>query len=142
MLYQNEQTKFFQKSCNSQFQPPLILLRPLYLVLNWLIHIFSLCFLYWGFWLKTFSMMVSVISLTLCPCSLKCFPVALLRFLVVTYPLCSKNLSLTILSVSPMYCWVHFLHPIKYNYRTSHWSISSTYFQTFVIKTDKHMCKL
>ena len=98
----------------ANFQPPLILLRPLYLVLKRLIHIFSLCFLYCGFWLNIFSITVTVMSLKLCPILLMCSPVALLVTFDVTYPLCSKNRSFKVLSVSPMYCWVHFLHPIKY----------------------------
>ena len=98
----------------AKFQPPLILLRPLYFVLKRFIHIFSLCFLYCGFWLNIFSIAVAVMSLKLCPFWLKCSPVALFIIFDVTYPLCSENLSFTVLSVSPMYCWVHFLHPIKY----------------------------
>ena len=78
------------------------------------IHIFSLCFLYCGFWLNVFSITVTVISLKLCSFRLKCSPFALSVTFDVTYSLCSKNLSFKVLSVSPMYYWVHFLHQIKY----------------------------
>ena len=53
-------------------------------------------------------------SLTLCPLPLKWSPVAFVLLPVLTYPLCSENRSLSVLSDSPIYCWGHFLHPNKY----------------------------
>ena len=83
-------------------------------MLNLLIHIFSLCFLYCGFVLNTFSKMVMGISLSLWPTSLKCLPVAFVKILFFTYPLCSAKRSFKVLLVSPIYYWGHLLHPSKY----------------------------
>ena len=78
------------------------------------IYNFSRCFLNMGSLLNIFSTTVICMSLTLCPLVLKWTPVAFDWLLVFTYPLCSENLSLSVLSVSPIYCWGHFLHPNKY----------------------------
>ena len=77
-------------------------------------YIFSLVFRICWFELRTFSKIVIVISLILWLFSLKCFPVALLIILFATYPLCSENLSFKDLSVSPICCLGHLLHPSKY----------------------------
>ena len=77
-------------------------------------YIFSRCFLNCGSWLNIFSIIVISMSLVQCPLELKCAPVDFDMFLVFTYPLCSENLSLSILSLSPIYCWGHFLQPNKY----------------------------
>ena len=53
--------------------------------------------------------MVISMSLTLWLFNLKWTPVALDWLFVLTYVLCSENLSLSCLSVSTMYCCEHFL---------------------------------
>ena len=63
-LYQIE--KFFQMQLALDY-PPLILFRPLYLVLNFCMYIFSLCFLNSGFVLNTFSSTVILMLCTLWP---------------------------------------------------------------------------
>ena len=91
-----------------------LLLRPLYLVLNFLIYSSSLSFLTNGSTLCTFSYTATLISLTLCPGRLKWAPLAFERCLLATYVLCSLNLSCIDLSDSPMYCILHFWHVMQY----------------------------
>ena len=81
---------------------------PLYLVLNFWIYIFSRCFLNWSLLLYNFSTIKTSISLCWCPLKVKCSPVALLKFLFLTYPRCSENLDWRVLEVSPMYWFLHF----------------------------------
>ena len=83
---------------------------PLYLVLNFSIYMLSLAFLNCGSWLLTFSIIVTFMLWILWPFLLKCWPVALLRCWLATYPLWSENLSCNVLSVSPMYCSLHTSH--------------------------------
>ena len=76
----NKAKNFFRLQFAS-FYPPFILLSPLYLVLNFLIYIFSLSFLNCGSSVNNFSMIVISISLTECPFSLKWAPVVFNVFL-------------------------------------------------------------
>ena len=86
---------------------------PLYFVLNFWMYIFSLCFLNWSLLLCTFSIIITSMSLCWCPLELKWSPVALLRFLLLTYPRCSENLDWRVLDDSPIYWFLHFLQLIK-----------------------------
>ena len=76
--------------------------------------IFSLAFLYWASKLKSFSKIVTSMSAILWPGRLKWWPVALARCWLATYPLCSENLDCSVLSVSPIYCILHFLQLMQY----------------------------
>ena len=53
-------------------------------------------------------------SAILWPGRLKWWPVALARCWLATYPLCSENLDCSVLSVSPIYCILHFLQLMQY----------------------------
>ena len=88
-------------------------LLPLYLVLNFYMNIFSHCFPNSGSWLKIFTIIVFSMSIEHCPFKLKCTPVVFEVFLSLTYPLYFKNLSLRFISLSPIYCWGHFLHCMR-----------------------------
>ena len=77
-------------------------------------YILSLCSLNCLLGLWTFSIIVIVISLMLCPFWLKCSPVALFLTLFLMYPRCSEKRSCNVLYVWPIYCWGHFLHPTLY----------------------------
>ena len=116
MLDQIEKRFIKQKFLDAirNLQPPLSLFKPLYLVLNFCMNIFSRCFLNFGSWLKIFSIIEISMSLEQCPFWLKCAPVDFEVFWLLTYPLCSKNLSRSFLSLSPIYCWGHLLNPSKY----------------------------
>ena len=101
---------FKKNICNANH----LLLRPLYLVLNFIMYCSSLCFLTRGSKLWTFSMMVTNISLVPCPGRLKCWPVAFVSCLLATYPLCSLNLSCSDRSDSPIYCTLHLVQEMQY----------------------------
>ena len=98
----------------SNFYLQLFLFSPLYFVLNFSIHICSLCFLNWASIFLIFSRTVTSICDKLCPGRLKCSPVVLFVIELKMYPLCSEIRSCKLLWLSPMYCILHFLHEIQY----------------------------
>ena len=88
----------------------LLLLIPFLLASNCSIQCDSLTFLYIGSDVVILSRTDIVISAILWPGKEKWFQVACPVSSLLTYPLCWRNLSLTVNSVSPMYCCWHLAH--------------------------------